>query len=90
MTFSDFNTWARLGFRGDDGKEICNYMGQHEDGCNCEQSTSNWVSYHSSRWDDGATPASCLCLLLHLLLSSLPGSHPRDSLDRNLSSRHRW
>lgn len=55
MTFSDFHTWARLGFLGDDGKEICNYMGQHEAGCSCEQSTSNWGSYHSPRWDDGAT-----------------------------------
>lgn len=66
-------------------------MGQHEASCNCEQNVPEWTSYHDSRWNDVATPVSCLCLPLQLLLSNLPGSHPRDSLDRNLSSsRHRW
>lgn len=64
-------------------------MGQREASYNCEQNVPDWMSYHDSRWDEGATPVSCLCLPLQLLLSNLPGSH--SSLDRNLSgSRHRW
>lgn len=91
MTLPNLSTSARLGFLEDEEKEIHNYMGQHEASCNCEQNVPEWTSYHDSRWNDVATPVSCLCLPLQLLLSNLPGSHPRDSLDRNLSSsRHRW
>lgn len=64
MTFLNLNSWARLSFLGDEGKEVYKYMGQCEAGCNCEQNASNWMRYHEPRWDDGATPASCLCISL--------------------------
>lgn len=79
MTLPNLSTSARLGFLEDEEKEIHNYMGQHEASCNCEQNVPEWTSYHDSRWNDVATPVSCLCLPLQLLLSNLPGSHPRQS-----------
>lgn len=62
MTSSNLNSWSRLGFLGDEGKESHHYMGQREASCNCDQNVPNRMSYLDSRWDDGATPGSCLCI----------------------------
>lgn len=49
MTFPNLNSWARLSFLGDEGKESHHYMGQHETSCNCDQNVPNWMSYLDSR-----------------------------------------
>lgn len=55
MTSSNLNSWSRLGFLGDEGKESHHYMGQREASCNCDQNVPNRMSYLDSRWDDGAS-----------------------------------
>lgn len=91
----NLNTWAKLGLLGDEGKEICNYMGQQEAGCHCEHNVSKWMNHCDSGWDISATNISCLQLMLHLFFSTPPPNsafqNPSDILERNLLlSRHTW